>query len=187
MKQPGSSQNLFLLHLFLVLALLVIVFGTGYYVFLKYFDGVGLHPLFTFKMPVVANVEPTSHISDVPAPQGSDLIATYQVQTDKNSYKTGETIYITVSLCKLRDIDATFQWSFLDTLIKSTVPKADSNFPLLACYTNVKIATVDLPKELALEGTPGEQIHLHGYVAARINALRTIGYGLISNNFTIIK
>jgi hypothetical protein len=160
--------------------IIFIVVGYSFLFYLQQLDGTAISPVYEFpKDTLITDFPDTTHMKNIGAYK--NLIGTYSIKTDKSLYAPGEMIYVSMSFCKFRSLDATIQWSFLDGTV-ITLPEEPDQFTTPACYNNVLVPTVRVPIEAKLKWS---EIHLQGYTSVKVNSLRTIVVGYQSNVFFV--
>ncbi len=105
-----------------------------------------------------------------------------EIQTDKTIYHRGETIYINMSFCKLRDIPASIYWRMMDgeIILFSPIEKITP----VGCYPNTKpfmTSTIVVP-----ENAPCGVWHLEGNATFHMNPIKDITYTRKTTSFTVI-
>ena len=157
-----------------------IVVGYSFLFYLQQLDGTVISPVYEFpKDTLITDIPDTTHTKNVGTYK--DLIGTYSLKTDKGVYAPGEMIYVYMSFCKYRSLDATIQWSFIDGTV-ITLPLEGDQFTTPACYNNVLVPTVRVPTEAKLKWS---DVHLQGYAKVQVNSLRTIVVGYQTNIFFV--
>lgn len=164
---------------FLLAIIVVCLMFLGYE---KFFDGTIIDPVEKINMPQAEISYGTEYFT--PMPQGQ-VLGIYQVSTDKNSYKPGEEILVSLSLCHNRRITPTVRWSFIND-IAAALPARSGNITEIGCYKNIRVPIGRLPDEFSA-ALPSSKYQLHGTVDFQVNPIRKVSYLVVSNFFTVEK
>lgn len=164
----------------IVLCLAIIVASLALLTYDMFLDGTVFNPVTTYLLPTVETPVDSAYFS--PMPVGA-VAGIYQVKTDKDSYKPGDTVYVFLSFCKHTDETPVVRWSFINDIVGDLGYRQGKIYEP-GCYTNVKVPIGNVPSELSVAS---EKSHysLHGIVTHAVNPFRKISYLLISNTFTI--
>lgn len=101
------------------------------------------------------------------------------LQTTKQTYKPGETVFAIVDFCKHRDIAANVQWEIVDTVIRF-YPEETRSSPIGCFRKEMEVAKI--PPDLS-----PAQYYFVGLIRYRINPLSEVQYRLNTNTFTVVK
>ena len=82
---------------------------------------------------------------------------TQNIKTDKDVYSLGETVYINVSFCKVRETYSSISWVLIDGRITQYSPKS-GQLPV-GCYFNTKYPIAEIPIANYLIG---DTVHFEG-------------------------
>ena len=163
------------------IATLGIVLG-GLFLCYEYFvDGILFNRVDEIREPII--LDPFDKIPFSIGATG-EIIDGYQVRTDKPEYQVGDTVYIVMTFCHRRDLQAITQWTFLNSEITTLVAKKPMEVLKKDCYSDKKIEVGKIPPSLALTKT-GTLYQLRGAITYAVNPLKKISYLLLSNSFTI--
>lgn len=100
------------------------------------------------------------------------------VQTERQYYRPGETVYGTVAFCKSRNTQAVFQWHIVDTYLK-VYPEKKSQLAV-GCH-NVLMEIEVIPKDQR-----PSPVYFETILRYKINEFNTVEVPLKSNTFTVV-
>jgi hypothetical protein len=100
------------------------------------------------------------------------------LKTSKSVYRPGEDVQAVMSFCKRRDLEASTQWTLIDTYLK-IFPEKKSQVAT-GCYQDKLVVVETIPLD-----TYPDTYHFDGYITYKINFFSTVRVHLQTQPFEV--